>query len=175
MEIKEDGLYRLQLRDLFGGTRNDAHNIYKLILRRAAPDFALVAWAFHMETRNQDRAALSKPIALRGGDTMALEVVAVRRDGFNGEIELLMEDLPEGVSALGLKIPAGKNRGIMLITAKEDAPLLAGNRQAIWPGPDQRCAGESSLPAGFDGLAGAGCEPGNSRAAVARRRGGLGR
>ena len=122
VEIKEDGLYRLQLRDLFGGTRNDPRNVYKLILRKAAPDFALVAWALHMETRNQDRAALSKPIALRGGGTLALEVVAVRRDGFDGEIELFMEDLPQGMSACGLKIPPGKNRGIMLITAAENAP-----------------------------------------------------
>ncbi|MDA1053825.1 MAG: serine protease [Planctomycetota bacterium] len=122
VEIKEDGVYRLQLSDLFGGTRNDPRNEYRLIIRPAAPDFALVAWALHMELRNGDRAALSKPIALRGGSTMALEVVAVRRDGFDGEIELALEDLPDGVTASGLKIPAGQSRGIMLLTAKEDAP-----------------------------------------------------
>ena len=84
VEIKEDGLHRLQVRDLFGENRSDPRNVYKLILRKAAPDFALVAWAFHMELRNGDRNALSMPIALRGGGTMALEVVAVRRDGFDG-------------------------------------------------------------------------------------------
>ena len=46
LEIKEDGTYRLQVRDLFGGTRSNAKNIYRLIIRKAAPDFALVAWAF---------------------------------------------------------------------------------------------------------------------------------
>ncbi|MBI2479641.1 MAG: serine protease [Planctomycetia bacterium] len=122
IEIKEDGVYRLQLSDLFGGTRNDLQNEYRLIIRQAAPDFALVAWALHMELRNGDRNALSKPIALRGGSTMALEVVAVRRDGFDGEIELSMEHLPDGVTAAGLKIPAGESHGIMLLTAKEDAP-----------------------------------------------------
>ena len=122
VEIKQDGLYRLQLRDLFGGTRNDPRNIYKLIVRKAAPDFALVAWGLHMELRNGDRNALSKPIALRGGGTMALEVVALRRDGFDGAIELAMDGLPSGMSASGLKIPAGQSRGIMLITAAESAP-----------------------------------------------------
>jgi len=122
LEIKDDGLYRLQLTDLFGGTRNERGNIYRLILRKAAPDFALVAWALHMELRNGDRNALSKPIALRGGATMPLEVVAVRRDGFDGEIELSMDGLPEGVTAQALKIPAGKTRGILLITARQDAP-----------------------------------------------------
>jgi len=75
-----------------------------------------------MELRNGDRNALSKPMALRGGATMALEVVAFRRDGFDGDIDLSMEGLPKGVTAHGLKIPAGQSRGMMLITAQEDAP-----------------------------------------------------
>ncbi len=40
----EDGVYRLRLSDLFGGTRSDPTHAYRLIVRRAAPDFALVAW-----------------------------------------------------------------------------------------------------------------------------------
>jgi len=122
LEIKQDGVHRLQLRDLFGGTRNDPRNTYRLIIRKAAPDFALAGWALHMNLRNGDRNALSKPIALRGGGTIPIEVVVVRRDGFDGEIELVMENLPEGVSATGLKIPAGKSRGIMLVSADENAP-----------------------------------------------------
>ncbi|MFM9962937.1 MAG: serine protease [Planctomycetaceae bacterium] len=127
LEIKEDGLHRLHLSDLFGGTRNDPKNIYRLVIRKAAPDFALVAWGLHMELRNGDRNAVSKPIALRGGATMALEVVAFRRDGFNGDIDLVMEGLPEGVTAQGLKIPAGQSRGLLLITAQQDAPRAVGN------------------------------------------------
>lgn len=126
LEIKEDGVYRLQLRDLFGGTRSEARHIYRLIIRKPAPDFALAAWALHMNLRNGDRNALSKPIALRAGTTMAFEVVVVRRDGFEGEIELGMSDLPEGVSACDLKIPAGKSVGTLLITAHGNAPRSLG-------------------------------------------------
>lgn len=122
VEIKEDGTYRLQVRDLFGGTRTDPNHAYCLVVRKAAPDFALAAWAIHMTLRNGDRAALSKPIALRGGATVAFEVVVVRKDGFDGEIELAMEGLPKGITASGLKIPAGKTKGMMLITAEEEAP-----------------------------------------------------
>ena len=121
-EVKEDGHYRLQIRDLFGGTRSDSGNIYQLVIRKAAPDFALTAWAMHMELRNGDRANLSKPIALRGGATMAFDVVALRKDGFEGDIELGVENLPPGVITTGLRIPAGKNQGTLLITAAEDAP-----------------------------------------------------
>ncbi|PQO27308.1 serine protease [Blastopirellula marina] len=122
VEIKEDGVYRLRLTDLFGGTRDDERNIYRLIIRKAQPDFAIVGWALHMNLRNGDRNALSKPIALRGGATMPIEVVVVRRDGYDGPIELGMENLPEGVTASGLTIPPGKCCGTLLVTAEEHAP-----------------------------------------------------
>ncbi|EMI15850.1 peptidase domain-containing protein [Rhodopirellula maiorica SM1] len=122
LEIPEDGRYRVQLLDAFGGTRSDIRNRYRMVIRKSEPDFALVAWALHMGLRNGDRNALSKPMSLRPGATMALEVVAFRRDGFDGEIELSMQELPDGVFAQGLKIPAGKSRGIMLVTADEGAP-----------------------------------------------------
>lgn len=122
IEIQEDGVHRLRISDLFGGTRNDPQNVYRLIVREAQPDFAVVGWALHMNLRNGDRNALSKPIALRRGATMPIEVVAIRRDGFSGPIELGMENLPKGVTATGLTIAAGQSRGILLLSASEDAP-----------------------------------------------------
>ena len=119
LEIKETGTYRLQIRDLFGGTRDDPNAIYRLVIRRAAPEFALVCWPLHMELRNGDRAALSKPLALRGGGTVILEVAAIRRDGFDGPIELAVSGLPDGVTATGLRIPAGATRGQILLTAAD--------------------------------------------------------
>ena len=121
-EAPEDGRYQLRLTDLFGGTRTDPANVYRLVIRQAAPDFALCAWGLHMELRNGDRNALSKPLALRGGITTALEVTALRRDGFSDAIELSIAGLPEGVTASGLRIPAGQNRGMVLITADQNAP-----------------------------------------------------
>ncbi|MFM2093175.1 MAG: hypothetical protein RIS70_299, partial [Planctomycetota bacterium] len=134
LEIKTDGRYRLQLTDLFGGTRSDPRNLYRLVIRKTTPDFALVAWPLHMELRNGDRNALSKPLALRGGTTMALEVIAFRRDGFDGDIELSMEGLPEGVSAHGLKIPSGQSRGLMLVSADENAPRAFANARFLGHG-----------------------------------------
>jgi len=52
---------------------------------------------------------------------MALEVAVIRRDGFDGEIDLTMEGLPSGVSASGLKIAKGKSYGHMIISAAGDA------------------------------------------------------
>ena len=156
LEIKETGRYRLLLSDLFGGTRKDPRNIYRLIVRPAQPDFAVVSWGLHMELRNGDRNALSKPLALRAGNTVALEVVTVRRDGFDGEIALNVDGLPQGVTAQGLKIQAGKMRGVLLLSATQDAPQGLANAtitasakigeqtvthpmqmaQMVWPIPD---------------------------------------
>lgn len=119
--IPQDGRYRLSITDLFGGTRNDPSNVYRLIIRKAQPDFAVVAWPLHMELRNGDRADLSKPFAVRAGGTIAVEVVALRRDGFDGPIDLTVEGLPAGVTAAGLRIPKGASRGIVAITAADDA------------------------------------------------------
>lgn len=143
--------------DLFGGTRKDARNIYRLAVRKAAPDFALVAWGLHMELRNGDRNALSKPISLRGGSTMALEVIAFLCDGFNGEIDIAMDGLPEELTAHGRKIPAGQSRGLMLVTANQNAPRGWTNATFIgraeingWPSPDRvgsrRWPGRSLTP-----------------------------
>ena len=120
-EVKEDGVYRLQVRDLFGGTRSDANNIYRLIVRQAQPEFSLAAWAVHMTLRNGDRNALSKPMALRAGDSRVFEVVVQRRDGFDGEIEIVAENLPPGVKAAGLKIAKGKTYGHLILTADSNA------------------------------------------------------
>jgi hypothetical protein len=124
--IKTDGLHRLQVRDLFGGTRSIERHRYRLIVREAQPDFTLVAWALHMNLRNGDRNALSKPVALRNGRTMAFEVVTVRRDGFDGQIDVAMEGLPKGMSAQGFHIPKGKTRGILIVGADDDAPRSVG-------------------------------------------------
>jgi len=156
LEIKETGRYRLVLSDLFGGTRKDPRNVYRLVVRPAQHDFSIVAWGLHMELRNGDRNALSKPLALRAGSTVALEVVTVRRDGFDDEIGLTVEGLPAGVTAQGLRIPAGKMRGVLLLSAAQDAPQGISNAvitatakiadqtishpmqmaQMVWPIPD---------------------------------------
>ncbi len=119
-EVKEDGKYRLQVRDLFGGTRSDPNNFYRLVVRQATPDFSLVAWAVHMTLRNGDRSAFSKPLALRAGESRVFEVVVQRRDGFDGEIDIVMSDLPPGVTAAGLKIGSGKSYGHLILTASSD-------------------------------------------------------
>lgn len=122
LTIKEDGVYRLQVRDLFGGTRGEPRNVYRLQVRKAEPDFTLLAWPFYAPNVANDRSAPAKPVALWKGGTLALQVAVVRRDGLDGEIELRAEGLPPGVTASGSKVPAGKSQGFIFLTAAEKAP-----------------------------------------------------
>jgi len=123
LAIEETGTYRISLRDRFGGTRSEPRSVWRMVIRRGQPDFAIVGWGLHMELRNGDRNDLSKPAALRRGSTVAVEVAAFRRDGFDGPIDLDVEGLPSGVTARGVRIPSGKTRGLVFLTAAIDAAV----------------------------------------------------
>ena len=58
-------------------------------------------------------------VSLRSGETTAVKVIAIRRDGFNGAIEISATNLPEGVSCPPMKIAEGKTDGLLLLTAGE--------------------------------------------------------
>ncbi len=126
LSVPEDGLYRLQINDLFGGTRVNPACVYQLIIRPASPDFALTGWVKHVELRNGDRNALSKPLALRPGATIALEIGAFRRDGFDGPIRLEVSGLPDGVTASAVDIAANQTSGTIFLTASNQAPKGIG-------------------------------------------------
>jgi len=130
-EAKEDGTYRVKVRDLFGATRTDPRNVYRLALRKESPDFQLVALAEPPPEKKDDRTAAPRSALLRAGGTISLKVVALRRDGFTGEIALRAEGLPPGVTCLPAKIPAKANEGIILLTAEAKPERWAGPIQII--------------------------------------------
>ncbi len=126
-EVKEDGTYRLRVRDLFGGLRSDPRSVYRLSIRRESPDFRLVAVVEPPPTKDDDRTAAPRSALIRGGGTIPIKVVAFRRDGFAGNIDIAAEGLPAGVTSYPTKILAGKSDGLLLLTASEAA--------ARWVGP----------------------------------------
>ncbi len=125
--VPDDGTYRLRVRDLFGGLRSDPRSVYRLSIRRESPDFRLVAVVEPPPTKDDDRTAAPRSALIRGGGTIPVKVLAFRRDGFAGDIELSAEGLPTGVTSYPTKILSGKNDGLVLLTAGEAA--------ARWIGP----------------------------------------
>jgi hypothetical protein len=126
LEVKEDGVYRVQVRDLFGNTRVNPRCVYRLSIHKEAPDFRLAAIIELPPKKDDDRAAIARAAFLHSGETIPVRVIAFRRDGFAGEIELSGDTLPEGVTCTSAKIPAGKNDTLMLLTAAEQAPRWVG-------------------------------------------------
>jgi len=125
-EAKENGTYRLKLRDLFGTSRNDPRNVYRLAIRKDAPDFRLVAVAEPPAEKKDDRTAAPRAALIRADGTTAIKVLALRRDGFTGEIELRAEGLPPGVKSLPSRLPAGASEGVFLFTSIEKPERWAG-------------------------------------------------
>lgn len=125
-EAKEDGTYRVMVRDLFQRAEHSPRFVYRLSVRRETPDFHLAAMAvapkLKADAKNID---IGVPL-LRRGETVSVRVMAFRRDGFNGDIQLSIEHPPPGLIFEGDKIEAGKNSTFILLTAAEDAPTFAG-------------------------------------------------
>lgn len=125
-EAKETGTHRVMVRDLFQHPERSARFVYRLSLRREAPDFRLVAQSlvprYKADAKNID---LGIPL-LRRGETIALRVMAFRRDGFKGAIELSLENPPPGLLFEGDRIEGGKDSDFILLTAATNAPAFAG-------------------------------------------------
>jgi hypothetical protein len=125
-EAKEDGTYRVMVRDLFQRSERSPRFIYRLSVRRERPDFRLAAMAvvpkYKADAKNID---IGVPL-LRRGETIPVRVMAFRRDGFAGDIQLEIENPPPGLVFEGDRIEAGRNFAFILLTATEDAPAFAG-------------------------------------------------
>jgi hypothetical protein len=78
---------------------------YRIRISPPQPDFALLA-------------APSSINILAGGNVPVI-VEALRKDGFNGEIELMLKDAPPGFKLNGARIPAGCDRLRVTLTAPQ--------------------------------------------------------
>jgi len=105
-ELPKDGIYYIQLTDAqhHGG---EAYG-YRLRVTRAQGDFAL--------------RMTPSGISLRAGGTAVIRVYALRKDGFDGEIDLALKDAPAGFELNGGRIPAGRDCVRVTLTAPPKAP-----------------------------------------------------
>ena len=106
-----DGTYLLRLGDTRGF--GDGKSTYRLVCRRAAPDFEVSI------------AAGMKP-AISPGGGREFQLKLKRKDGFEGEVSVELEGLPPGFHAPSpLVFEAGQNSLLGAIYATTDAPAPA--------------------------------------------------
>ncbi len=100
-----DGDYVIRIRDI--QAKGGEEYAYRLHIAVPKPDFTL-------------RTIPDNP-RLGQGDSAMVTVKALRKDGFNGEINLAVQNLPKGLVASPAVIAAGQSQTRLTITAAEDA------------------------------------------------------
>ncbi len=129
-QIPADGMYRVVLRDRYFETRGDPTLVYRLAIRKEQPDFRLIAVP-HFPAQANDQGATTSVVDLRKGDNRILHVFVIRRDGFNGSVDLTVEGLPPGVTCKGGLIEVGANSSEVVVTAAADAAEWVGHIRVI--------------------------------------------
>jgi hypothetical protein len=105
-ELPKNGTYYVHLADAqhHGG---QAYG-YRLRITPPQPDFTL--------------RVTPSSLSVRAGGIVAVCVHALRKDGYDGEIEIVLKDAPAGFELNGGRIPAGSDRIRMTLTAPPKAP-----------------------------------------------------
>jgi len=105
--FRRKGNYYVCLRDIQGNGGEE--HAYRLAIGPEQPDFALRI--------TPDNPRVGK------GETVLLNVDAIRKDNFTNEIVVSVQDLPPGFSASQAVIATGRNQAPLTITAPPDAEL----------------------------------------------------
>ena len=121
-DVKEDGSYRLGIRDLFGRTVASPRHVYLLTLRKESPDFRLVAVPDSAPTKKAPADVVTSASSLWRGEALPIKLLIFRRDGFKEDINVTVSGLPAGVTAPPVRIPAASNSISLFLAAKDDAP-----------------------------------------------------
>ena len=105
-QLPENGEYLLTVTD---SQRHGGEAFaYRLRVSPPQPDFAL--------------RVTPSSLNARAGRAMPITVYAFRKDGFDGDIEIALQDAPPGFALQGGRIPAGRDRIRMTLTASRQAP-----------------------------------------------------
>jgi hypothetical protein len=107
--LDADGDYVVHVRDV--DERGGPDFVYRLSLRSPQPGFSLQA--------QNDR-----PV-LKAGSTVILDLALTRSEGFDGEVAVTVEGLPQGVTAESLTIPKGQAAGKLTLRAAAGTPHQA--------------------------------------------------
>jgi hypothetical protein len=113
-----DGTYLLQVSSRDAANDAGPRQLYRVRIAPERPDFRLVLMP----------SSVNAPDAciVRRGATEFYTALVTRLDGFNGEIALTAEGLPQGVSCPPQTIAAGQRQGVLVLSAAEGAPLWDG-------------------------------------------------
>ncbi len=129
LDVPQDGIYRVTVRDLYGDSRGDARLIYRLSLRKPQPDFRLIALPVTLAKGANNTSGVgyrSAGVLVRSGEISPFSVMASRIDGFDGPIHFRVDGLPDGVSAPESILSAKGDLTPITIVVPESTPAWKG-------------------------------------------------
>jgi len=115
-----DSLYRISLRDRFFESRGTPDLQYHLAIREEQPDFRLAVIP-PAPLQNAAAGYQTWALGLRKGENLHVEVAALRRHGFKGDIVVKPGKLPPGVTAQPVVIGGDVNSATLVFSAAENA------------------------------------------------------
>ncbi len=120
LTVKEDGVYRVLVRDQFGDTRSDPRFVYRLQITRQQQDFALLAAPAPTRQTNKNAVAGSS-VNIRRGGLAAMDINVHRTGGFKGVVEINVEGLPTGITCTSAIAGPGDDTASLVFEATSDA------------------------------------------------------
>ncbi len=127
LEAREEATYRFGLRDLFSHASAPANLVYRVIIRKESHDFRLVVLPqAGVPAKKDSKGAAVSTLLVRKGGALPVRVLAFRRDGFTGPIDLAVQGLPAGVTASIAQIAEGQNSAMLLLKAGDGAANWSG-------------------------------------------------
>jgi len=127
-----DGRYLISVRNLSGGVASDPRRTYRLSLRRADPDFHVLAIP-----HGTAPTALNVPRSGR----QVLDLLAFRHRGFDGPIRVSAKDLPVGMECPDVWLGPGVSQAVLVVSADPHVatPLVSNlDLEATSDGADAR-------------------------------------
>ncbi len=119
--VPEDGTYQVSILNLAG--RGGADQAYRLAIRKPLPGFELLAIPWR-QVHIKNEVDILSPVLPAGGRTQ-IRIFAIRQGGFEGEIELKINDLPPGVDCPPVSMDGGRD-SILTLTADPGAERWNG-------------------------------------------------
>jgi hypothetical protein len=117
-----DAKVRVRIRDNFG-----TDNSFRLIARVPQPGFdLLMSLPSPPDSNNKSKKVARGGIGIRRGQVGRIDVYALRRDGFNGPIELKLEGFPAGVEISPSTMASGVGKIELPFRIRPDAPAWSG-------------------------------------------------
>jgi len=119
-----EGQYQLAVRHQYGESMGNPRLVYRLLARPVQPDFRIVA--IHNIPAIPNAAQPPDSLVVRQGGNQHLDVWAIRRENFQGEITVQVDGLPQGVTCPPVTIGPIQAYAPLVFSAADNAPVIVG-------------------------------------------------